>query len=581
MGTATRFNSPYGVAVTLTGIIICADSGNNRIRAITPLGQVSTLAGNSNAALVDGQGTTASFRNPHSVAVMSSGVIMVADTDNNLIRAISPSGMVTTVAGGGLNRAYGDGIGTLASFYSPHGLSVTAADVLYVADMRNGRIRTVAPTGQVSTLAGSGNQAYIDGTGTLASFWFPFDMAVSATGVVVVADWTNYRMRMIQPSGKVSLLAGGSVVASNWADGIGEAAKFNQPEGVIILASGEIIIADTYSHRIRNVSNPPPFQSECAAGTSLVVSSGECNPCPIGFLCPNGTVGLPPPLPCPEGYFCPTPGVTPALLESYPCLPGYSCPQGSSAQRACPPGSYCPPGTVRPVKCPIGHVCASLLMPQPAACAPGSFCPQTALTAATGCPSGHFCPDAGMTAVGPVCPAGSYCPSQGMTAPMSCAGAAAGSTVCSNLLDILKWIGITAVSVIVLVLVFVRLRQRWQEQDLLELAQDLFASKSVQNEQFIERRALVKKKVVDLSKRIAESDLRQIGSGGFGSVSKGRLVDVDPATGSIRKVEDVVVKKPLRQSIDAHMENMQEISLLMSLSYHPHVLTLLGAYTGM
>jgi hypothetical protein len=172
---------------------------------------------------------------------------------------------------------------------------------------------------------------------------------------------------------------------------------------------------------------------------------------------------------------------------------------------------------------------------------------------------------------------------------LSCPGAPEGSTTCppsappaffSTSGGIAVMIAITAVSVVVLVFVSLQLYECWQERRLLQLVHKLFDHKLQGDNELVERRALVRSKVLDLSTRIAASDLRSIGAGAFGGVFRGRLVEVDPATGALLRVEDVVVKKPLRVTVDAQMENMQEISLLMGLPQHLHVLGLLGAYTS-
>jgi membrane protein implicated in regulation of membrane protease activity len=180
------------------------------------------------------------------------------------------------------------------------------------------------------------------------------------------------------------------------------------------------------------------------------------------------------------------------------------------------------------------------------------------------------------------CPADFNCPSAGLSAALKCPGAPEGSTTCptGTGLGIAATIAITAVSVAVLALVSLWLFRRWQERRLLQLAHQLFDHKLQESNELVERRALVRSKVLDLSARIAASDLRAIGAGAFGSVFRGRLVEVDPASGALLRVEDVVVKKPLRVTVDAQMENMQEISLLMGLPRHLHVLGLLGAYTS-
>jgi hypothetical protein len=169
-----------------------------------------------------------------------------------------------------------------------------------------------------------------------------------------------------------------------------------------------------------------------------------------------------------------------------------------------------------------------------------------------------------------------------MTAPLPCAGALERSTTClsSKSVSTGDWIGVGAAGVLLLALLYFWLNRRWQERRLLHLARQLFDRKAQGDDELMEHRALVRSKVTDLSARIAASDLRQIGAGAFGGVFRGRLVEVDPATGAILRVEDVVVKKPLLVTVDAQMENMQEISLLMGLPRHRHVLCLLGAYTS-
>ena len=159
---------------------------------------VSTLAGSSSWGYTNGTGTTATFWYPHSVAIDSSGYVYVADTNNEEIRKISPLGVVSTLAGSG---SYGsvDGTGTAASFYQPCGVAVDSSGNVYVADTYNNKIRKISPSGVVSTLAGSGYYNYADNTDTLASFDLPYGVCVDAAtpAVIYVADTDNYRIRKI------------------------------------------------------------------------------------------------------------------------------------------------------------------------------------------------------------------------------------------------------------------------------------------------------------------------------------------------------------------------------------------------
>jgi sugar lactone lactonase YvrE len=250
-GTAASFNDPQDVATDAAGNLYVADVGNNRIRKISPAGVVTTLAGNGTAAYADGTGTAASFNDPTGVATDAAGNVYVADVGNNRIRKISPAGLVTTFAGSS-NGGYADGTGTAASFLVPTGVATDAGGNVYVADRNNQRIRKISPAGVVTTFAGSSNGGYADGTGTAASFYGPTGVATDASGNVYVADRNNLRIRKISPAGVVTTLAGSSTAA--YADGTGTAASFYYPYGVATDAVGNVYVADQGNNLIRKIS---------------------------------------------------------------------------------------------------------------------------------------------------------------------------------------------------------------------------------------------------------------------------------------------------------------------------------------
>jgi hypothetical protein len=130
-----------------------ADYLNSRIRKIAPGGIVTTIAGNDSIGSANGQSTLATFYFPNSVAVDAAGNVFVTDDINNLIREIAPNGTVSTLAGSGLQGAV-NGAALSASFNDPAGVAVDASDNVYIADAYNNLIRKISPAGMVTTLAG-------------------------------------------------------------------------------------------------------------------------------------------------------------------------------------------------------------------------------------------------------------------------------------------------------------------------------------------------------------------------------------------------------------------------------------------
>ena len=264
-GTAANFNTPKGLAFDGSGNLYVADQGNHRIRRITPLGVVTTLAGSGTAALTDGTGTAASFNTPHDICLDGSGNLYVSDHLNHSIRrVVLATGEVTTLAGNGTLGSV-DGTGTAARFKTPVGISLDGSGNLYVSDNGNHRIRKIVlATGEVTTLAGSG-AGYLDGTGTTARFYQPTDVAVDATGDLYVADANNHRIRKITPDGVVSTWAGDG---SSWGyDGIGVKASFNQPNRLRFDGSGNLYVTESIGYKIRKVT-PAGVVTTIAGGGS-------------------------------------------------------------------------------------------------------------------------------------------------------------------------------------------------------------------------------------------------------------------------------------------------------------------------
>ena len=200
---ASRFSDPFGAVGDAHGNVYVADG--NRIRRIGPDGVVSTFAGGG-AGFAAGPAATAAFDTPSALAIDRLGNLVVADTGNNAIRKVAPDGSVSTLAGGG-EAGYLDGVGRAARFDGPVGVAVGRDGTVWVADTYHDRIRRIGRDGSVTTVAGSGTPAGLDGIGAAAAFDTPTAIAVSKDGVLFVADTGNDAIRRIDKDGSVSTLA--------------------------------------------------------------------------------------------------------------------------------------------------------------------------------------------------------------------------------------------------------------------------------------------------------------------------------------------------------------------------------------
>jgi hypothetical protein len=196
VGAGAMFYSPQGIDIDANGNLYVADKNNHRIRKITPNLTVSTVAGLGGAGgSTDGDATVAQFSSPLGVAVDVSGNLYIAD-GNHRIRKITPAGITSTLAGSTMGITDADG--TAARFNKPANVAVDANGNIYVADDDNERIRKVTPTGTVTTIAGGFAPGYTDGAGEDATFRSPTGVAIDATGAIYVADRQNHSIRKLQ-----------------------------------------------------------------------------------------------------------------------------------------------------------------------------------------------------------------------------------------------------------------------------------------------------------------------------------------------------------------------------------------------
>jgi hypothetical protein len=280
-GGSARFSGPTGLAATASGQIIVADTGNQRIRLIDndPLHTVRTIAGNGTAGYREGPGANAMFRNPTSVAIAPDGAILVADSENYVIRRIEnnpPTWTVSTYAGTPERAGFINGPASMARFRLPVALAIDAQGNVYVADLEAERIRTVqAGTRQVSTYAGTGSSGWRDApVGTDAQFASPTALAWAPNGDLYVLDASFQYLRRVsaRDAHPVDTIAGRQDDAIGLFDGSGSRARFRAQLGMVVTSAGEILLADSANFRIRKVV---PGSSAATTYVYTIAGSGS------------------------------------------------------------------------------------------------------------------------------------------------------------------------------------------------------------------------------------------------------------------------------------------------------------------
>jgi streptogramin lyase len=295
-GTAStaRFNGLSGIATDSAGNLYVTDARYHVIRKITPATMVSTLAGMApQAGTADGSGGAARFNSSIGVAADSAGNVYVADTFNETIRKVTPVGVVSTLAGAAGQTGSADGAGADARFQRPQGVATDSAGSLYVTDTYNETIRKITAAGVVTTLAGTvGQVGSTDGAAAVALFSGPTGIAADSMGNVYVADTNNHTIRKITPAGVVSTLAGTPNMPGS-TDGNGAAARFHFPEGIAADSAGNVYVADTDNNTIRKIT--PNAVVTTVAGT-VGMQGVELGPLPGSLNRPYSVAVLPGPV---------------------------------------------------------------------------------------------------------------------------------------------------------------------------------------------------------------------------------------------------------------------------------------------
>ena len=257
IGRVRKMRAAIALCVAVLGVAL-ATAAQAPIISLSPGDTINTVAGTGVQGFSGdgGAAISAELANPFSMAADAAGNVYVADRDNHRVRRIDTNGNITTVAGNGEQGFFGDGgLATSATLNTPTAVAVDASGNIYIADSNNNRIRVIA-NGNINTFAGNGTAGYSgDGAAaTSASLYTPRGVAVDANGVVYIADTNNHVVRKVS-GGTISTIAGNAEQQGFYGDnGTASSAGLDTPTGVAVDATGKVYVADSNNHRVRLLS---------------------------------------------------------------------------------------------------------------------------------------------------------------------------------------------------------------------------------------------------------------------------------------------------------------------------------------
>ncbi len=270
-----KLRAPLALCVAVLGIAL-GTAAQAPIISLSPGDTIDTVAGTGVKGFSGdgGAAISAALANPFSMAADAAGNVYIADRDNHRVRRIDTTGNITTVAGNGEQGFFGDGgLATSASLNTPTAVAVDASGNVYIADSNNNRIRVVA-NGNINTFAGNGNAGYSGdgGAATSASLYTPRGVAVDANGVVYIADTNNHVVRKVS-AGTISTIAGNAQQQGFYGDnGTASSAGLDTPTGIAVDATGKVYVADSNNHRVRLLSGAT---LSTLAGNGTAAYSGD------------------------------------------------------------------------------------------------------------------------------------------------------------------------------------------------------------------------------------------------------------------------------------------------------------------
>jgi trimeric autotransporter adhesin len=288
---------PRHLTFDTSGNLYIADTQNLRIRRVTPQGIISTVAGNGQGGYSgdNGPAVNATLNFPTDVALDSAGNIYIADQQNHVVRVVK-NGTISTFAGNGTAGFQGDEVpANSTSLNGPYSIAVDSADVVYIADTFNSRVRKVTKDGIIHAVAGTGVGGYTGdgGPATAAQFNNPAGLFIAVSGDLFIADSVNAAIRVVHPDQTVETVAGNGTPGYSGDGGPATAATLNRPVGVALDSQGGLHVADSLNNRIRFV--PPALPSFNTTPTSLEFTAlaGGAVTAPQSLQASSPLTGLP------------------------------------------------------------------------------------------------------------------------------------------------------------------------------------------------------------------------------------------------------------------------------------------------